>query len=133
MITTKALLFLFVMLLAKKMVVFAQIKLGYCRITADCVLGNTCKMDHNDNIKTLCIANPDTYNKTAGCVKKPRFRRRDMLYLYPVLRSWCNLRCQLSISQLQATSTKGWNLHRCERFPYAGPFDKACQNNEANS
>ncbi len=132
MITTKALLFLFVMLLAKKMVVFAQIKLGYCRIAADFVLGNTCKMNPNDNIKTLCIANPGTYNKTAGCVKKPRFRRRDMLYLYPVLRSWCNLRCQLSISQLQATSTKGWNLHQCERFPYTRPFEKACQNNKAD-
>ena len=73
MITTKSLLFLFVTLLAKKMVVSAQIKLcqnsGYCRIAADCVLGNTCKIDPYDNKKTVCIADPDTYSKTAGCVK----------------------------------------------------------------
>lgn len=124
MITTKALLFLFVMLLAKKMVVFAQIKLGYCRISADCVLGNTCKMDPNDSIKTLCIANPNTYNKTAGCVKKPRFRRRDMLYLYSVLRSWCNLRCQLIVhlpaagnfyQRMELASMRTLSLHKALR------------------
>ena len=38
----------------------------------------------------------------------------------------------LCISQLQATSTKGWNLHQCERFPYTRPFEKACQNNKAD-
>ena len=81
-------------------------------------------MDPNDNIKTLCIANPNTYNKTAGCVKKPRFRRRGMLYLYSVLRSWCNLRCQLIVhlpaagnlyQRMELASMRTLSLHKALR------------------